>query len=36
MVHIITLTAMDSYGITATDTVSISIGYRAYLPLVLK
>ena len=32
----ITLTATDSYGITATDTVAIYIGYRTYLPLVLK
>ena len=34
--RLITLTATDSYGITATKTVAIYIGYRVYLPLVLK
>ena len=34
--QLIKLTAMDSYGIMATDTVSIYIGYRSYLPLVRK
>ncbi|HZY46052.1 MAG TPA: hypothetical protein VFF70_15040, partial [Anaerolineae bacterium] len=34
--QLITLTAMDSNGLTATTTVSIYIGYRAYLPIVRR
>ena len=34
--RLIKLTATDSYGITATATVSIYIGYRTYLPLVFR
>lgn len=34
--HVITLTAMDSNGQTATASVPVYIGYGAYLPIVLK
>ncbi|MCA9964095.1 MAG: hypothetical protein KC423_07630, partial [Anaerolineales bacterium] len=34
--HQITLTATDSYGISSSETVSIFIGYRLYLPVAAK
>jgi hypothetical protein len=34
--HQITLTATDSYGISSSETVSVYIGYRLYLPLIVK
>jgi hypothetical protein len=32
--HIITLTARDSYGVTASESVEIFVGYPVYLPLI--
>ncbi len=34
--HVITLTAIDSHGQTTSASVSIYVGHRAYLPVILK
>jgi len=34
--HIITLTATDSDGNVTTDSLIVFVGYKTYLPLILK
>jgi hypothetical protein len=34
--HLITLTATDSDGNTATATINVFVGYKTYLPLILR
>lgn len=34
--HVITLTATDSLGISSSESVTILIGHRAHLPIILK